>query len=116
MNEAEEPGRVPGEDTPGPEAVEGLLRLLGLALRAGRLQVGFRAVERMVQHQERPLLILAGDIGPSQRHKVERWDVMRTVTVPSSAQELGSLLGRDKVAVMGLSDHGFVKGIAKLGF
>ena len=30
--------------------------------------------------------------------------------------ELGALLGRDKVAVLGVTDPGFVGGIGKLGY
>lgn len=94
---------------------EQLLGLLGLARRAGKLAVGFSAVEKMVRHGERPLVILATDIGASQRGKVMRWEpVAGFVTDILTGESMARALGRDKLAVVGLSDPGFIKGIAKL--
>ena len=92
-----------------------VLGLLGLARRAGQLAVGFSAVQKMVRHGERPLVILAIDIGPSQRAKVMRWEpVAGFVTDILSGESMAQALGRDKLVVVGLSDSGFIKGITKL--
>jgi ribosomal protein L7Ae-like RNA K-turn-binding protein len=96
-----------------------LLALLGLANRAGKLAVGFSAVEKMVRRGQRPLVILASDIGASQMSKVQRWDdgagtvagIMREAV---SQEDLARALGREKLVVVGVSDIGFVKGIEKL--
>lgn len=94
---------------------EKLLNLLGLARRAGRLAVGFSAVERLVRRGEKPLVIVAQDIGPSQRNKVLRWEpVAGFVQDVLTSEDLALRLGRDKLVVVGLSDPGFIKGIAKL--
>ena len=43
-----------------------LLGLLGLARRAGRLALGFSAVEKMVHRGEKPLVITASDLGGAE--------------------------------------------------
>lgn len=119
MTAGEKPDAVPesGDPDPARERDESLSRLLGLAQRAGRLAVGFSAVERLVQRGERPLLVLAVDVGPGQLGRIERWTpVNGLVRTGLGVEELGALLGRDKVAVLGVTDPGFVKGIGKLGY
>ena len=97
------------------ERVDRLLNLLGLARRAGRLAVGFSAVERLVKRGERPLIVVARDIGAAQREKVRRWQpVAGCVEDIVTSAELADRLGRQKLAVVGVSDPGFVKGIAEL--
>ena len=106
-----------GDAPPGQDPRDRLLGLLGLARRAGKLQLGFGAVEAMVQRGEKPLVIVAADMGPSQRRKVGNWEpVQGVLECGHSADVLGAALGRDKLAVVGLKDHAFVKGIRKLGF
>ena len=95
--------------------VNKLLNLLGLARRSGRLAVGFRAVETMVRRGERPLVIVAKDIGAAQKSRVLRWQpVAGFVTDVLMGEEMAQRLGRDKLVVVGVSDSGFIAGIAKL--
>lgn len=97
------------------EQADKLLALLGLAKRAGRLAVGFRAVEKMVRHGEKPLVIIATDVGASQRGKITRWEpVAGFITEVLHSDDMARTLGRDKLVVVGLSDSGFVRGIKKL--
>ena len=92
-----------------------LLGLLGLARRAGKLAVGFTAVETSVRRGERPLIIMATDIGASQKTKIGRWEPLRgMLTDVLSAEVLAQAMGREKLSVVGVSDAGFVKGILKL--
>ena len=94
-----------------------MLGLLGLARRAGRLGMGFSAVEKMVHRGENPLVITASDLGESLKGKVSRWEPVRGVVAGVlTGEEMARALGRDKLAVVGVSDSGFVKGIRKLGF
>lgn len=94
-----------------------LLGLLGLARRAGRLGMGFSAVEKMVTRGENPLVITAADLGDSLKRKVSRWQPVRGVVADVlTGEDLARALGRDKIAVVGVSDSGFVKGIRRLGF
>jgi len=99
------------------EQVVKLLGLLGLARRAGRLGMGFSAVEKMVAKGENPMVITVSDMGDSLRGKVSRWQPVRGIVADVlTGEDLARALGRDKLAVVGVSDSGFVKGIRKLGF
>lgn len=92
-----------------------LLALLGLANRAGKLAVGFSAVEQMVRRGKKPLVVTAAGMGPSQRNKVEHWTpVAGFLDGVVTGEELAQALGREKLVVVGVSDIGFVKGIVKL--
>jgi ribosomal protein L7Ae-like RNA K-turn-binding protein len=93
-----------------------LIALLGLARRAGRLGMGFSAVEKMVVKGENPLVVTTSDMGDSLKMKVSRWQPVRgVVSGVLTGEEMARALGRDKLAVVGVSDSGFVKGIRKLG-
>ncbi len=92
-----------------------LLGLLGLARRAGKLAVGFTAVETIVRRGEAPLVITASDMGASQKGKVSRWEPLRgTLSDVLTGEQLAQAMGREKLSVVGVSDAGFVKGIQKL--
>ncbi len=98
-------------------AVDGqkLLGMLGLARRAGKLAVGFSAVEKIVRRGEAPFIILALDAGASQKKKIERWEPLSgMLSDVLTAEELAQAMGREKLSVVGVSDVGFVKGIRKL--
>ena len=91
---------------------EKLLGLLGLARRAGKLAVGFRAVESLVKRGDRPLVIFARDIGASQRNKVLGWEPVRGFLGDVlTKEEMARTLGREQLVVVGLNDPGFLKGI-----
>ncbi len=93
-----------------------LLGLLGLALRAGKLQVGFSAVEQAVHRGKQPLVILATDMGASQRTRAMRMEPVRGfVTGVVTGADLAASLGRNKLSIVSVCDPGFVDGIRKLG-
>jgi len=88
-----------------------------LARRAGQLGMGVSAVEKMVAKGERPLVITAADMGESLKGKVSRWQPLRGIVADVlTGEDLARALGRDKLAVVAVSDSGFIKGIRKLGF
>lgn len=102
------------ESKPAVDSVK-LLALLGLANRAGKLAVGYSAVDKMVRRQMRPLIILASDIGASQLGKTQRWEpVAGRLAGAVSGEDLARVLGREKLSVVAVCDSGFVKGIKKL--
>jgi len=97
------------------ENAKKVLALLGLALRAGQLALGFSAVEKLVRRGQKPLVIIATDVGASQRGKMENWTPVRGVLDDVlTGDEMAQAFGRNKLSVVGLSDPGFVKGIEKL--
>ena len=91
-----------------------VLKLLGLARRAGKLEVGFSAVERMAQRHRDALVMVTRDMGASQRRRVDGWPGVKVRTLPVDSARLGEAMGRSKVAVTGLYDAGFRAGIEKL--
>lgn len=93
-----------------------LLALLGLALRAGKLQVGWSAVEQAVHRGKQPLVVLATDMGASQRTRAMRLEPVRGfVTGVVTGADLAASLGRNKLSIVSVTDPGFVGGIRKLG-
>jgi ribosomal protein L7Ae-like RNA K-turn-binding protein len=94
-----------------------LLGLLGLARRAGKLGMGLSAVEKMVHQGGNPLVVTASDMGESLKGRVSQWEPVRGVVADVlTGEDMAKALGRDKLAVVGVIDSGFVKGIRKLGF
>jgi ribosomal protein L7Ae-like RNA K-turn-binding protein len=98
------------------ERAQRLVALLGLARRAGKLAMGYTAVGQLVRRGERPLVIVAVDAGAGQRGRIARWTPVRgLVDDVLTADDLAAALGREKLSVVGVSDPGFVAGIAKIG-
>lgn len=102
--------------TLGPVDPARLLALLGLAMRAGKLLVGYSAVEQAVHRGKEPLVVLATDMGASQRTRALRLEPVKGfVTGSVTGADLAAALGRNKLVIVGVSDPGFVAGIRKLG-
>lgn len=95
-------------------SAEKLLGLLGLARRAGKLAVGFRAVEQLVRRGDKPLVIVARDAGTAQKGKISGWSPLRgLVDDVLDRGPLAQAMGRDQLVVVGLTDAGFIKGIRR---
>lgn len=92
-----------------------MLALLGLARRAGRLALGFSAVEMEVRGSRKVLVIAASDMGGSQKSKVNRFENLAGLIDDAlTSEQMADAFGRNKLAIVGVSDSGFVKGIKKL--
>ena len=73
-------------------------------------------MEKMVVKGENPLVITSSDIGDSLKGRVSRWEPVRGIVADVlTGEDMARALGREKLAVVGVSDSGFVKGIRKLG-
>ena len=91
------------------------MALLGLARRAGRLAVGFSAVEQEVRGNRKVLVVAASDMGAAQKSKVNRFENLAGLIDDAlTSEQMAEAFGRNKLAIIGLSDPGFVKGIKKL--
>ncbi len=91
-----------------------LIGLMGLARRAGKLAMGFNAVEHLVRHGDRPLVIVARDAGASQRNKISHWTPLRGLVDDVLDKDMmAQAMGREKLVVVGLTDPGFIKGIRR---
>ncbi|MYA34186.1 MAG: 50S ribosomal protein L7ae [Gemmatimonadales bacterium] len=87
------------------------LGLLGIATRAGRVALGTRAVDIAARRGRLALLVVAGD---ASRHAVSRLTPQARqasrVTV-ASRKALGRALGRNNVAVVGVTDSALAQRI-----
>ena len=92
------------------------LRLLGLAMRAGKLALGEGRAEDSIRSQKGRLLILAADASDNTKKKFQ--DKCMYYHVPLIAAvdryELGDCLGREFTVVAAVEDIGFAKRLSEL--
>ena len=90
--------------------------LLGLAMRARRLVSGEFSVEKGVKRGEVYLVIIAEDASDNTRKKfINMCDFYNTeILSVGSISLLGRALGKEKRAVLGITDEGFREGIKKI--
>jgi len=88
-----------------------VLRLLGLARRAGVLRMGAGPVLRALARERRGLVFLARDAGADLVRKVERDGSGHRVERIFDGQELADAFGREKLNVVSVHEPGFLKGL-----
>ncbi len=87
-----------------------ILHLLGIARKAGRVEVGEEPVGAVCRARRARLVLLAEDAAPNTRRRAAHF--ARTGSVPFleapfSKAEIGALLGRSSCAMLALTDPGF---------
>jgi ribosomal protein L7Ae-like RNA K-turn-binding protein len=87
-----------------------VLRLMGLARRAGQLACGLEAVKETAGRAK--LVLLASDAGNSVRREAERAKT-RIIYLPYTKDEIGKVAGRKSCAIAAVTDAAFYKGIAE---
>ena len=97
-----------------------LLGLLGMARRAGRLSMGFDAVQGGVRDRSVKLVLLAAD-SAARTEKEVRFSVEKAGSstpiyrVAADMEAIGAALGMQKqVAVLGVLDEGFAKAVGEI--
>ncbi len=97
----------------------GLVRLLGLGVRAGRRRVviGVAGVRAALQRHAVRCVVVAADASPRTAEKVER--LARAQGVPvlrgPAAAPLGAGLGRPPVQAVGVTDVQLARGLVGVG-
>jgi len=95
-------------------AAEAASRLLGLARRAGKLNVGAGPVLRALSREKPGIIFLATDAGEDLRRKIERSCGDSVVESDVFAgEQLAALVSRQKVSVVSVHDVDFVKGLRR---
>lgn len=92
------------------------LSLLGLALRAGKLEVGEEPVEAACKARRVKAVLLASDAAANSVKKAERFAASggaEIVTLPAGKAELGFALGRGSCAMAALTDGGLTAAALK---
>lgn len=93
-------------------AKEAVLRLLGLARRAGALRLGATDVSKALRREAPGVVFLAGDAGADLVRKIEA-GIGRSRLERScfAGSELADAFGRERLSVVSVHEPGFVRGI-----
>ena len=95
---------------------EDALRMIGMALRAGRLEVGDDAVSDACRLKRCRLLLVASDAGESVQRQTAHFaseGPCLLAELPCSKEALGAALGRKSCAVAAVTDLGLAQAIAE---
>ena len=87
-----------------------ILHLLGLAKKAGRLEIGEEPVGAACRARQARLVLVAGDAAPNTRRRCAHFGEAGNVLwleVPFSKAELGACFSRTSCALLALTDAGF---------
>lgn len=87
-----------------------ILHLLGLAKKAGRLEIGEEPVGAACRSRQAKLVLLAADAAPNTRRRAAHFGETGNVLwleAPFAKSELGFILGRSSCAMLALTDAGF---------
>lgn len=93
-----------------------VLRLLGLAKKAGRLEVGEEPVGAAARARDARLIVVAEDAAENTLRRVRHFaDAGQClwVKVPATKEMLGRAVGRTSCAMAALTDIGFAEAVAK---
>ncbi len=90
--------------------------LLGLAIRARKLAIGASAVDANIRKRAVRLILLANDAGANTERKIcnqlETHEVKCPIIRYQTKDEIGAILNRTDVSVVGVLDRNFAAGIA----
>ena len=93
-----------------------ILSMLGLAKKAGRLEIGEEPVGAAARARDARLILLASDAADNTlrraRHFAEAGACLLT-QIPATKDELGSAVGRTSCAMLAITDIGFADAVAK---
>lgn len=96
--------------------MDNLLSMLGLAKKAGRLEVGEEPVGGAARARDARLIIVASDAAENTLRRVRHFaDAGQClwVKVPATKDELGRAVGRTSCAMVAVTDVGFAEAVAK---
>ena len=95
---------------------EHILSMLGLALKAGRVEVGEEPVGAAARAKKARVIFVAQDAAPSSVRRAQsfaRTGSTLCVTLPAGKDTLGRSLGRTSVAMCAVTDIGFAQSLVQ---
>lgn len=95
---------------------EHILSMLGLALKAGRVEVGEEPVGAAARAKKARVIFVAQDAAPSSVRRAQsfaRTGSTLCVTLPADKDALGRSLGRSSVAMCAVTDIGFAQSLVQ---
>lgn len=91
-----------------------ILHLIGLAKRAGKLEIGEEPVAAVARAKQAKLILLAEDAASNTSRRAATFGQIGNVlqiSLPYSKSELGFSLGRSEISMIALTDAGFAGAI-----
>lgn len=95
---------------------EALFRIIGLACRAGKIEVGEAKTEDRLRHKKSRLVIISADASENTVKKFDALCKREGVEVirAGSRSILGNFTGRESAVVLTVSDEGFANRMKQL--
>lgn len=96
--------------------MEHILSMIGLAKKAGRVEIGEEPVGSAARAKHARVILVAQDAGASsvrRAYSFAETGACLCLTVPATKERLGSALGRTSVAMVAITDIGFAEAIGK---
>ena len=93
-----------------------LLNLIGLAKKAGKLEVGEEPVGAAARSKHARLILIASDAADNTRRRALHFGEAGEcicLEIPPTKENLGRALGRTSCALLALTDIGFAEAVAK---
>ena len=93
-----------------------ILHLIGLARKAGRLEIGEEPVGAVCRARQAKLVLVAGDAAPNTCRRAAHFGEAGNVlwlSIPQTKSELGWCLGRSSCAMLALTDVGLASALVK---
>lgn len=93
-----------------------LFRMIGMACRAGKIEVGEAKTEDRLRHKKTKLVIISEDASENTVKKFKSLCEGHKVSLVTagSREILGNYTGRDNAVVLSVSDDGFARTIKEL--
>lgn len=96
--------------------MEKILSMIGLAHKAGRVEIGEEPVGSAARAKKARIILVAGDAAASSVRRAMGFANSGSclcLVIPASKEELGRALGRTSCAMAAITDMGFADAIAK---
>ena len=96
--------------------MEKILSMIGLAHKAGRVEIGEEPVGSAARAKKARIILVAGDAAASSVRRAMGFANTGSclcLVIPASKEELGRALGRTSCAMAAITDMGFADAVAK---
>ena len=94
----------------------GSLRFLGLARKAGQLEIGEETVGKAVRAKKAKVILSAGDVSDNSRNRAGKYaEICQApwVRLPFTKEEIGMAVGRGSSGIIAVTDIGFAVGLVQ---
>ncbi len=96
--------------------IDNILSLLGLALKAGKVEVGEEPVGAVARGKKARVIFIASDAAASSQRRARHFGEQGAclcLTLPAEKDQLGRALGRTSCAMCAVTDIGFASALVK---